>query len=398
MSPVPQARDAPPIRVVHIITRLILGGAQENTLLSVEGLQRRPGYEAALVSGPALGPEGELVRRARRHGVDLEIVPEMRREIHPLRDAASFARLCGILRRRRPHIVHTHSSKAGILGRAAARVVGVPCIVHTVHGPSFHPHQSALMNRLAVASERLAAKWSDAIVSVADAMTDQFVAAGVAPRGRFVTIYSGMEVEPFLASDGARERVRRRLGIGGDEIVIGKIARLFHLKGHRFVLDAAPGILERFPNVRFLFVGDGILREALQRRAERLGVADRIVFAGLVEPDEVPAMIKAMDLVVHASLREGLARVLPQALLSGRPVVSFDQDGAREVVVDGETGFLVRTRSSEALAAGLLRALSDLDAARALAAEGRRRFTDRFRAETMVRRLDALYRRLLRSA
>jgi len=396
MSPVEHA--PPPIRVVHIITRLILGGAQENTLLSVEGLQRRPGYEAALVSGPALGPEGDLVRRARRHGVDLEIVPEMRREIHPLRDAASFARLCGLLRRRRPHIVHTHSSKAGILGRAAARVAGVPHIVHTVHGPSFHPHQSALMNRLAVESERLAAKWSDAIVSVADAMTDQFVAAGVAPRGRFVTIYSGMEVEPFLAADGARERVRRRLGIGGDEIVIGKIARLFHLKGHRFVLDAAPKVLERFPNARFLFVGDGILREALRRRAERLGVADRIVFAGLVEPDEVPAMIKAMDLVVHASLREGLARVLPQALLSGRPVVSFDQDGAREVVVDGETGFLVRTRSSEALAAALLRALSDLDAARALAAEGRRRFTDRFRAETMVRRLDALYRRLLRTA
>jgi len=217
----------------------------------------------------------------------------------------------------------------------------------------------------------------------------------VAPRERFVTIYSGMEVDPFLAADGARERVRARLGIGRREIVVGKIARLFHLKGHRFIIDAAPRVLERFPSVRFLFVGDGLLRNALRERARRRGVADRITFAGLVEPHEIPGMIKAMDLVVHASLREGLARVLPQALLSGRPVVSFDQDGAAEVVMDGETGFLVRTESSDALAEAILRAVSDLDAARALAAEGRRRFTERFRAETMVRRVDALYRRLL---
>ena len=384
-----------PIRVIHVITRLILGGAQENTLFTVEGLGRLPAYEVALVSGPALGPEGELVRRAERHGVDLEIVPEMRREIHPLRDALTFMRLCSILRRRRPHIVHTHSSKAGILGRAAARVTGVPCIVHTIHGPSFYPRQSALMNAAIIAAERLAARWSDKLVSVADAMTDQFVAAGVAPRERFVTIYSGMEVDPFLAADGARERVRARLGIGRREIVVGKIARLFHLKGHRFIIDAAPRVLERFPSVRFLFVGDGLLRNALRERARRRGVADRITFAGLVEPHEIPGMIKAMDLVVHASLREGLARVLPQALLSGRPVVSFDQDGAAEVVMDGETGFLVRTESSDALAEAILRAVSDLDAARALAAEGRRRFTERFRAETMVRRVDALYRRLL---
>ena len=384
------------IRVVHIITRLILGGAQENTLLTVEGLMRMPGFEAALITGPAIGPEGDLVRRARRSGVDLEIIPEMRRAIHPARDAAAFARLCAAIRRRRPHVVHTHSTKAGLLGRAAARVCGVPCVIHTIHGPSFHPNLPGLLNRAAILCEKVAARWTHAFISVADAMSDQFVAAGVAPRERFTTIYSGMEVAPFLAADGARERVRSRYGIAPDDLVIGKIARLFHLKGHEFVLDAAPAVLARFPKARFLFVGDGILKDALRERAERLGVAGRVIFAGLVDPGEIPAHLKAMDVAVHASLREGLARVLPQALLSGVPVVSFDQDGAREVVIEGETGFLVREKTADALADALIRALGDLPRARALAAEGRRRFSDRFRAETMVREIAALYRRLLR--
>jgi len=381
-----------PLRVIHVITRLILGGAQENTLFTVEGLQRMPDYRVTLITGPAIGPEGELVQRARRNGVDLVILPEMRRAILPLADFAAFRKLCAIFRRERPDIVHTHSTKAGILGRAAARATSVPCVIHTIHGLPFHPYQSRVANASAILAERIAARWSDKIICVADAMREQALAAGVGQRGQYVTIYSGMEVTPFLADDGARERVRQRFAIAPDEIVIGKIARLFHLKGHEYLLAAAPEIIGRFPKARLLFVGDGILRDSLETEARRLGIGDRVTFAGLVDPQKIPAMIKAMDLVAHASLREGLARVLPQALLSACPVVSFDVDGAREVVIDGVTGFLARSATTEGLREAMFRALGDLPSARRMAARGRAMFTDRFRAETMVREIDALYR------
>ena len=387
-----------PIRCMHVITRLILGGAQENTLLTVEGLDRCADYRATLVTGPAIGPEGELIERARKHGVDLIVLPQLRREISPPRDFSSLRALLDIFRREKPDIIHTHSSKAGILGRLAARMAAVPVVIHTIHGSPFHPNQNAATNALFEGAERWAARYTHRFISVADAMTEQFVQAGIAPRERFVTIYSGMEVEPFLREDGARGRVRRRLGIAEADIVIGKIARLFHLKGHEDVIKAFAEIHGRFPAARLLLVGNGILRGALGELAKRLGVGGRLTFAGLVPPERIPDMVKAMDVLVHASLREGLARVLPQALLSGCPVISYDVDGAREVVIPRETGFLVPARSVGGLRDAMMQALSDLGRAREMARRGRERFTEPFRAGTMVRRIREVYQRELARA
>ncbi|NOZ21158.1 MAG: glycosyltransferase family 4 protein [Planctomycetes bacterium] len=383
------------MRVVHIITRLIIGGAQENTLLTVEGLQRMPGYDVVLITGPALGPEGELVERARRNGVHLDIIDEMRREIHPIRDSIALAKLVRRLKEYRPHVVHTHSSKAGILGRLAAHILRVPVILHTIHGLPFHPYESRWRNRLFIALERLAARWSDRIVTVADAMIGKCLAARVAHRSKFVTIYSGMEVERFLRSGTFRQRVRKELGFRARDVVIGKIARLFELKGHDFVLDAAPEIMARHPNIRLLFVGDGLWRGRLEKKARRLGIAERVTFCGLVDPSRIPAMISAMDIVVHASLREGLARVLPQAFLCGKPVVSFDVDGAREVVIGGETGWLVPAECTAALREALLAAVENRGQARKLARKGRAICKERFPAEIMVQRIAQLYQELL---
>ena len=380
-----------PVRCIHVITRLILGGAQENTLLTCEGLNRHPDYDATLVTGPAIGPEGSLLERARRNGVRLIVLPCLRREIHPVRDAISLQALLDLFREKRPHIVHTHSSKAGILGRLAARIARVPVIIHTIHGSPFHRYQNAAANFLYRTLERRAARHTHRIISVADAMSDLFVEAGVAPREKFVTIRSGIEVELFLTGHEARESVRAELGIASEEIVIGKIARLFHLKGHEDVLTAFAAAVERFPRARLLFVGDGILLDDLKSKARQLGVSERVTFAGLVAPTRIPGMIKAMDLLVHASLREGLARVLPQALLSGCPVISYDVDGAREVVRNGETGFLVPAGSVKELREAMTDALSDLDTARAMAQRGRELFTEPFRTETMVRRIIEVY-------
>ena len=381
------------MRILHLITRLILGGAQENTLLTVEGLHAR-GHEVHLATGPAIGPEGQLVDRARRGGFPLHIIHALRREINPFRDAAAYRDIRRIIRRIKPQIVHTHSSKAGILGRLAAHRLRVPVVVHTIHGLPFHPYQGPLTNFLFVDLERLAARWADGIITVADAMIDKAVAARVAPREKFFTIYSGMEVAPFLAASPSRDEAREELGIAAEEIVIGKIARLFELKGHDDVLAVAPDILRRFPRARFLFIGDGLWRERLRDRARNLGIAEKVVFHGLVPPDEVPGLIKAMDLLVHCSLREGLARVLPQALISGVPVVSYDVDGACEVVIPGDTGHLVPPQDTDALKSALLEALSDLPAAREMAAKARSLFTDRFRDSTMVDAIEGYYLKL----
>jgi glycosyltransferase involved in cell wall biosynthesis len=383
------------MRIAHVITRLILGGAQENTLLTCEDLLRIYRDEVLLITGPPLGPEGSLLERAQARGVPLAIVPALRRAIHPLRDLTSYHELKRILREYRPDVVHTHSAKGGFLGRAAASALGIGAIVHGVHGAPFHPYQNATSRALFRACERWAARRCHAFISVADAMTELMVTANVAPRERFTTIYSGMEVEPFLAADEHRLAVRRQLGYSDEHVVIGKIARLFRLKGHDDVIASAGKVVARHPQTRFLFVGDGAWRQRLERRIVEAGLAEQFQFTGLVPPEHLPELIAAMDIVVHASLREGLARVLPQALIAGKPVVSYDVDGAREVVLPGRTGYLLPPRDVASLTRALDELVPDLALRARLGAEGRRMFTEPFRHERMTAQVRGLYEKLL---
>jgi glycosyltransferase involved in cell wall biosynthesis len=383
------------MHVAHIITRMILGGAQENTLLTVEGQRADHGDRVELVTGPALGPEGSLLDRARENGVDVRLVPALRRAIHPWRDWRAYRELVRLLRELRPDVVHTHSSKAGILGRAAAARLGLPC-VHTVHGSPFHPYQSRMAYRAYVAAERWAARRSDRIVSVCDAMTSQYLAAGVGRPEQFVTVYSGMEIAPFLSPPVPRETVRGRLGFRPDDVVVGKVARLFELKGHDDVIAAAKVLCPTDPRLKFLFVGDGLLRETLGRTIREAGLAERFVFTGLVPPGQVPELIGGMDIVVHTSLREGLARVLPQGLLGGKPVVSYDIDGAREVVLPGRTGFLIPPRDLAGLTEAIRTMAADSDLRAQYGATGRDQCRERFCHREMTRRLREVYAEVLK--
>lgn len=383
------------VRVAHIITRLILGGAQENTLLTCEGLLRDYGDEVLLITGPPLGPEGSLLERAKANRVPLAVVQSLRRSIHPWRDLVSYRELKRLLRDFKPDIVHTHSAKGGILGRAAAWNVGVPAIVHGVHGAPFYPYQNPLVRDFYRRCERWAGRRCHAFISVADAMTDLMVNAGIAPREKFTTIYSGMETGPFLESGRHRQRVRQELSYGDDDIVVGTIARLFKLKGHDDVIAAAQKVVGRNPKLHFLFVGDGLLRQSLACSIREAGLESHFQFTGLMPPERIPELVGAMDIVVHTSLREGLARVLPQALIAGKPVVSYDIDGAREVVIPGQTGYLLRPRDVDGLVKGIDELAADAVLRDRLGAEGRRRFADVFRHETMTRRTRELYERLL---
>ena len=383
-----------PVRVLHIITRLIVGGAQENTLLSVEGLDRLEEYEVVLVTGVDNGPEGDLLERARRT-TRLVIVPELGRSINPLSDVAAFFKLYRLIRRGRYHIVHTHSSKAGVLGRLAARLAGTPIVVHTLHSLVFHDYQPWLVNRLWWAVKKLCAPLTDHFISVSSVISQKAIAAGIARPEKFTTIYSGMELDWFLDSKVDPAAVRREFGIPADAPVVGKIARLFSLKGHDQLLDAAPEVVRRHPDVRFFLIGDGLLYEHLRSRAREAGILDNFVFAGLIPRERIPEMIAVMDVVVHTSLREGLARVLPQALAMGKPCVSFDIDGAPEVVIPGETGYLVRPGDARGLADAISELLANPQLRARMGESGRRRVDPAFRAETMVEQIGLVYQSLL---
>ena len=382
------------MRIVHVITRLIIGGAQENTLLTVEGLYHQYHDDVTLITGPAEGPEGDLFDRAEQLGLKVEVFPELVRAIRPTVDLKAYRRLRAAFRRLEPEVVHTHSSKAGILGRAAAWHENVPAVIHTIHGMPFGKFETPLKNRLYIALERWAARRCHAIVSVCDAMTDQALAAGVGRPEQFVTVYSGMNADAFLDPPRSREDVRHELGLADDEIAFATVARLFELKGHDDIVDVAATVLASNPKVRFVWIGDGILRDRLIADLEVRGIRGAFILTGLVPPDRIPELLGAVDAVIHPSLREGLARVLPQALLVGRPVISYDIDGAREVVLP-ETGILLKPRDLDGLSQAILKLAYSPESRAAMGREGRARFGEQFRHETMTRRLRSLYERLL---
>lgn len=382
------------MRIAHVITRLILGGAQENTVASVAGLRRCPGLEVELISGPTGAGEGSLVPWVRREGISLTETPHLVRPVHPLRDLLAWRWLTAHFRRTRPDVVHTHSGKAGVLGRLAARRAGVPLVVHTIHGPSFGPFQGACANAVFTAAERRAGRCTDRFVSVADAMTAQYLAAGIGGPSQYATVRSGFDLEPFLKVPLAPDPARRKaLGLAGGDFVIGCIARLAPLKGHEDLVRLLPRLVGACPATRVLLVGDGPLRARLETALASAGLAGRVVFAGLVPPGDVAAHLAAMDALVHLSYREGLPRALPQALAAGRPVVAYDCDGAREVCRDGETGFLVPLGDGVGAADALARLGQDPALRIRLGRAGRELVRDAFSVERMVSSLEQLYRR-----
>lgn len=383
------------MRIAHVITRMIVGGAQENTLFTCEDLVREHGDDVLLITGPALGPEGDLLTQGRGEQVPVAYVPSLRRAIHPWRDLCSYYAIKKLLRDFKPDVVHTHSAKGGMLGRLAAHALRVPAIVHTVHGAPFHPYQNAASRELFRQCEKYAAGRCHRLISVADAMTDLMVDSNVAGKESFTTIYSGMAVEPFQHANEHRDRVRAELGFRAEHVVVGKIARLFHLKGHEYVLAAAARAVKACPNLRFLFVGDGILREWIDEFIEDAGLNEHVVFTGLVPPYQIPDLVGAMDVLVHASLREGLARALPQALIAGKPAISYDIDGAREVVISGETGFLLEPKSIEPMAEAMVQLANDGELRDRLGKEGQRRFTEQFRHQHMTSEIRRVYEELL---
>lgn len=382
------------MKIVHVITRLIVGGAQENTLLSCEGQHDR-GHEVTLITGPPLGPEGSLMERATGYGYRVEVLDAMRRSVLPLKDWSTYRALTRRFRELKPDVVHTHSSKAGIIGRRAAHKAGVPAVVHTIHGLAFTASTSRLVNHAYRLAEKSVAPITTRIICVADAMRDQSLAAGVGRSEQYVTVYSGMQTAPFLHPPVSRAEVRRQLGLADEHVAVGTIARLFHLKGHDDLLAIAPELCRKNPKLRWLWVGDGLLRADFERQIAAMGLQDRFILTGLVPPTKVPELTNAMDILVHPSRREGLARALPQGSLARCPVIAYDVDGNREGVIDGKTGYVLPAFDRSRLAQSLEQLSQDPDLRRRMGDAGREFALGRFDAAVMVKALEKIYTQAL---
>ncbi|MEO1236121.1 MAG: glycosyltransferase family 4 protein [Planctomycetota bacterium] len=404
------------MKILHVITRLILGGAQQNTVLSCKA-QAEAGHEVHLAYGPIHGPEGSLLDEARASGATLHKIKPMVREVSPFNDWRCRAELRQLVHRLNPDIVHSHSSKAGILARLAAWsrkpgevVKGVnmpgeswhprasrPHVVHTVHGLPFHDRQSKLIHNLYVRLEKYAAKRCDHLIAITPAMVEAFVEKGIAPAEKFTVIPSGIDVAAFTPRPERRDAVRERLGIPAAAKVVGHVGRLDPLKGHADLLDVLPRLqsaqAESSGGVWLLFVGDGFRRAAVEAHPNM--ATGKTVLTGLVPLAEVPEYLAAMDVMALPSYQEGQSRTLCEALLCGVPVVGYDVGGIPAVVRDGETGRLVPVGDREALGRALLELLDDPGYGAELVERGRRHVTEHFSAEAMNRQLLELYESLL---
>jgi len=378
------------IRVLHVITRLVVGGAQENTLLTAARLDCAR-YDVTLVSGPTVGPEGSLETQI-PWSIAFERIPELVRAPHPVKDLVALRRLYTLMRRDRYHIVHTHTTKAGLLGRFAARLARVPVVIHTPHGHAFHDYLSPGGSEALKLVERGLARWTHRIICLTEAERRDHLRFRIAPPEKFEVIHSGVDIETFQRAGMSPLLTRGTAGLPADGPLVGCVARLVPVKGVRYLLEAIPSVRAAVPTARVVFVGDGPLRAELECRAAALGLDGAAVFLGLRR--DIAEIMPLFDVVVLPSLNEGMGRVAVEALAAGRPLIASRVSGIQDVVIDGETGLLVPPADPAALARAIVRCLSSPGFAVTLGTKARDEI-HKYSVESMISKIDRLYRRSL---
>ncbi|MCB8951684.1 MAG: glycosyltransferase family 4 protein [Ardenticatenales bacterium] len=383
------------VRVLHPITRLIIGGAQENTMLTAAMLNHDPTYRGRyavdVVCGPQTGTEGSLIEETRSRGVPLTILPDLVRQISLSHDTRAFFKLRRMMRQGHYDIVHTHSSKAGVLGRLAARSAGIPHIIHTVHGWSFHDQMSPAQLRLYVALEKLGAWAGHVMIVVSPHDIDKGLAQGIGRRQDYVVIRSGVELDRFGHPQVSPEEMRARLGVPPTAPLVGSVTRLSPQKAPLHLVAAYAQTAAHCPQAWFVIVGDGPLRPDVEAALQTAGIADRTLLTGLRR--DVPELMAAFDVFVLSSLWEGLPRVLPQAMATRLPIVATAADGSAEAIADGVNGYLVTRGDTAAMAERIAQLLADEALRQRMGAAGQARAAE-FGAARMVSQIDALYQQL----
>lgn len=378
------------IRVLHIITRLVRGGADENTVYTVYGLDRSC-FHVDLLYGDRSEPE--LMSLPNRPDISFFCIPELRREVNLWADLRALWKLFRFISKGRYHIVHTHTAKAGFIGRIAAFAARTPIIIHTLHGATFGNFLSPLMRQMYVFLERIGTFTCDKIICVGEDLKGRYLAKKIGPPSKYVVIYSGMNLDRFFEAGRytaeRRREIREKLGLLPSAIVIGNISRLEPRKGHIFFIEAAGALLKKHPEIMFLIVGDGELRGRLEQEVQCRGLAQSILFTGFRK--DIEAVLSILDISTLTSLWEGLPRVLIQSAAVGKPIVTFSVEGATEVVREGKNGFIVPSMDVSAFAGKIEWLLDNPAQARQMGAEGRNIVGNAWQVETMVEKIQDLY-------
>jgi glycosyltransferase involved in cell wall biosynthesis len=346
------------LRVLNVITHLDAGGATDAALNACAYVDDER-FAPTLVCGPSPAEEGPVKARADGLGVEVVTIPTLGRSIDPIRDVRALRTLRRLFRATRPDIVHTHSSKAGFLGRLAARQEPTPAVIHTVHGWSFHDYMPRRDRVLFTAVERLAAKWTDRIVTVSELDRNKGLAAGIGSREMYSVIHELNDLAPFLEADDPPATSRARLGLPADAPVIGTVGRLSDQKAPMTFVRSAAAVVAKIPEARFVMVGHGPLRRQVERLVGDLGLSDRFLLTGVRA--DIPAILRAFDAFLLTSLWEGMPLVIPQAMACRVPVVASTADGNRELIRDGHNGLLAPPNSPEQFARRIVRLLLEKD-------------------------------------
>jgi len=381
-----------PIQVLHPITRLIVGGAQENTMYTAALLDKQR-FHVELLSGPQTGSEGSLIEEVKQRGIPLTIFPDLLRQISPLHDLRALWNMKRFIQSGNYTIVHTHSSKAGILGRLAARLSKTPLIVHTVHGWSFHDYMSPMTRWIYILLERWIAHFSDALVVVTERDIEKGLQAGIGRREQYRRIRSAIPLDEFDPRLVDRQAVRQELNLPADEVVIGNVGRFSTQKNPLDWVRVAGLVGQAYPQVRFLLVGDGPMRTQVEQALQKAGIAERTALTGLRR--DVPRMLAAMDIFLLTSLWEGLPRVIPQAMAMGLPVVANRADGVSEAIQDGSNGYLCSPGEIEQMAERCVELARHPLKRQEMGCRGQAYALQEFDLRKMITSLEALYDELL---
>ncbi len=376
------------MRVLHLHTLPIVSGSGIHTLLTMKGLLER-GYQVCFASKP----EGDLEREVVKNGIEFKPIKYFRQEINLFFDFLAFLELIRLIKNQKFTIVHTHNSKAGFLGRVAAKFCGVPIVIHTIHGFSFHEDENFLRRKLFIFLEKFAAKFSDKLIAVSTPLMDWGLNLNIGSKQAYCVIPDGIEMEKFRNISNTME-LKKEFGISDNELVVGVVAKLWQGKGHDTILEAAPEVIKSVPNVKFIFVGEGPLRERLKELVSKKGLNDKIIFAGFRA--DVAGVTSIFDVSVLVSHFEGLGRVILEAFILGKPVVATKVGGIPEIVKDGENGFLIPPKNSASFAVALTKLLKCKELRLRMGENGRKMMVDnRFSAGKMVEDIDRVYKELI---
>ncbi len=388
-------------KIIHIITRLDKGGSAETTLQAVSLLNQKK-YELFLAHGLSLesnmsNMEKELVERdlslAKAKNVKVFTIPSLVRRLSFKNDLLALISIYRLIKRIKPHIVHTHTSKAGWLGRLAAFLARVPIIIHTPHGHVFHSYYGPLMTKIFVIAERILSLMTDKITALTDRERDEHLEQGIASIEKYVIIHSGVMLQQIMNMNSDIERGKKKLCIPQNSNVIGVVGRLVPIKGHKYLVSAAKRIIREFDSTFFVFVGDGYLESKLERQSESLGVRKNIIFTGWRK--DVIEILNLFDILVLPSLNEGMGKVLIEGMALGKPIVASSVGGIIDLVENGDNGILVPPKDSDALEEAILKLIRNKSLAQKLGKNGKAKVYPEYDTFVMVRQIEDLYEDML---